>query len=107
MLQYDAEIGFWENKGREQERQVELLQQQISSADNQLRISTEQVISIFLLDCVPTIDCLFRTSQSHGLFIFLAAFAPYFLFVFTWCKFKQGIKQLLLRRIKKKKKKKI
>ncbi|XP_022815369.1 ras association domain-containing protein 8 isoform X2 [Spodoptera litura] len=43
LIKYDAEIGFWENKGREQERQVELLQQQISSADNQLRISTEQV----------------------------------------------------------------
>ncbi|XP_063623430.1 ras association domain-containing protein 8 isoform X3 [Cydia splendana] len=42
LIKYDAEIGFWENKGREQERQVELLQQQISSADNQLRISTEQ-----------------------------------------------------------------
>ncbi|XP_075984696.1 ras association domain-containing protein 8 isoform X2 [Anticarsia gemmatalis] len=43
LIKYDAEIGYWENKGREQERQVELLQQQISSADNQLRISTEQV----------------------------------------------------------------
>ncbi|XP_045779246.1 ras association domain-containing protein 8 isoform X4 [Maniola jurtina] len=43
LIKYDAEIGFWENKGREQERQVELLQQQISSTDNQLRISTEQV----------------------------------------------------------------
>ncbi|XP_045504089.1 ras association domain-containing protein 8 isoform X1 [Colias croceus] len=43
LIKYDAEIGFWENKGREQERQVELLQQQINSADNQLRISTEQV----------------------------------------------------------------
>ncbi|PZC76898.1 ras association domain-containing protein 8 [Helicoverpa armigera] len=43
LIKYDAEIGFWENKGREQERQVELLQQQISSADNQLRIGTEQV----------------------------------------------------------------
>ncbi|XP_063357568.1 ras association domain-containing protein 8 isoform X3 [Cydia amplana] len=42
LIKYDAEIGFWETKGREQERQVELLQQQISSADNQLRISTEQ-----------------------------------------------------------------
>ncbi|XP_026332097.1 ras association domain-containing protein 8 [Hyposmocoma kahamanoa] len=43
LIKYDAEIGYWENKSREQERQVELLQQQISSADNQLRISTEQV----------------------------------------------------------------
>ncbi|KAJ0172268.1 hypothetical protein K1T71_012241 [Dendrolimus kikuchii] len=43
LIKYDAEIGYWENKGREQERQVELLQQQITSADNQLRISTEQV----------------------------------------------------------------
>ncbi|XP_030035167.2 ras association domain-containing protein 8 [Manduca sexta] len=43
LIKYDAEIGYWENKGREQERQVELLQQQIGSADNQLRISTEQV----------------------------------------------------------------
>lgn len=43
LIKYDAEIGYWENKGREQERQVELLQQQISSADNQLRIGTEQV----------------------------------------------------------------
>ncbi|XP_038207484.1 ras association domain-containing protein 8 [Zerene cesonia] len=43
LIKYDAEIGYWENKGREQERQVELLQQQINSADNQLRISTEQV----------------------------------------------------------------
>ncbi|XP_013166337.1 PREDICTED: ras association domain-containing protein 8 isoform X1 [Papilio xuthus] len=43
LIKYDAEIGYWENKGREQDRQVELLQQQISSADNQLRISTEQV----------------------------------------------------------------
>ncbi|XP_045538155.1 ras association domain-containing protein 8 isoform X3 [Papilio machaon] len=43
LIKYDAEIGYWENKGREQERQVELLQQQISTADNQLRISTEQV----------------------------------------------------------------
>ncbi|XP_023945442.1 ras association domain-containing protein 8 isoform X1 [Bicyclus anynana] len=46
LIKYDAEIGFWENKGREQERQVELLQQQISSTDNQLRISTEQVQSL-------------------------------------------------------------
>ncbi|XP_049886144.1 ras association domain-containing protein 8 [Pectinophora gossypiella] len=43
LIKYDAEIGYWENKGREQERQVELLQQQISSADNQLRINSEQV----------------------------------------------------------------
>ncbi|XP_068619586.1 tropomyosin isoform X2 [Battus philenor] len=43
LIKYDAEIGYWENKGREQDRQVELLQQQISSADNQLRINTEQV----------------------------------------------------------------
>ncbi|XP_022113913.1 ras association domain-containing protein 8 isoform X1 [Pieris rapae] len=43
LIKYDAEIGYWENKGREQERQVELLQQQINSADSQLRISTEQV----------------------------------------------------------------
>ncbi|OWR41670.1 hypothetical protein KGM_212488 [Danaus plexippus plexippus] len=43
LIKYDAEIGFWENKGREQDRQVELLQQQISSADNQLRLSAEQV----------------------------------------------------------------
>lgn len=43
LIKYDAEIGYWENKGREQDRQVELLQQQISSADNQLRVSTEQV----------------------------------------------------------------
>ncbi|KAM3961177.1 ras association domain-containing protein 8 isoform 2-T2 [Aphomia sociella] len=43
LIKYDAEIGYWENKGREQDRQVELLQQQISSADNLLRISTEQV----------------------------------------------------------------
>ncbi|XP_059051975.1 ras association domain-containing protein 8 isoform X1 [Achroia grisella] len=43
LIKYDAEIGYWENKGREQDRQVELLQQQINSADNQLRISTEQV----------------------------------------------------------------
>ncbi|KAG7309182.1 hypothetical protein JYU34_005106 [Plutella xylostella] len=43
MIKYDAEIGYWETKGREQDRQVELLQQQISSADSQLRISTEQV----------------------------------------------------------------
>ncbi|KAL4717139.1 hypothetical protein ACJJTC_017026 [Scirpophaga incertulas] len=43
LIKYDAEIGYWENKGREQERQVELLQQQISSADNQLRISADQV----------------------------------------------------------------
>lgn len=43
LIKYDAEIGYWETKGREQERQVELLQQQISSADNQLRVSTEQV----------------------------------------------------------------
>ncbi|XP_050354775.1 ras association domain-containing protein 8 [Nymphalis io] len=46
LIKYDAEIGYWENKGREQERQVELLQQQITSADNQLRISTEQVQSL-------------------------------------------------------------
>ncbi|XP_050680235.1 ras association domain-containing protein 8 [Leptidea sinapis] len=46
LIKYDAEIGFWENKGREQERQVELIQQQISSADNQLRISTEQIQSL-------------------------------------------------------------
>ncbi|KAI5645791.1 ras association (RalGDS/AF-6) domain-containing protein [Phthorimaea operculella] len=43
LIKYDAEIGYWETKGREQERQVELLQQQINSADNQLRISSEQV----------------------------------------------------------------
>ncbi|XP_063529279.1 ras association domain-containing protein 8 isoform X2 [Cydia strobilella] len=50
LIKYDAEIGFWENKGREQERQVELLQQQISSADNQLRISTEQVQALTYLE---------------------------------------------------------
>ncbi|KAJ2954825.1 hypothetical protein O0L34_g3137 [Tuta absoluta] len=43
LIKYDAEIGYWETKGREQERQVELLQQQINSADSQLRISSEQV----------------------------------------------------------------
>ncbi|GBP15232.1 Ras association domain-containing protein 8 [Eumeta japonica] len=47
---YDAEIGYWENKGREQERQVEMLQQQINSADNQLRISTEQVQALTYLE---------------------------------------------------------
>lgn len=42
-FQYDAEIGFWESKGREQQHQVEMIQQQISSSDTQLRVSTEQV----------------------------------------------------------------
>lgn len=50
LIKYDAEIGYWENKGREQERQVELLQQQISSADNQLRISTEQVQALTFVE---------------------------------------------------------
>ncbi|XP_053615555.1 ras association domain-containing protein 8 [Plodia interpunctella] len=50
LIKYDAEIGYWENKGREQERQVELLQQQISSADNQLRISTEQVQALTYIE---------------------------------------------------------
>lgn len=50
LIKFDAEIGYWENKGREQERQVELLQQQISSADNQLRISTEQVQALNYVD---------------------------------------------------------
>ncbi|XP_013186149.1 uncharacterized protein LOC106131568 isoform X2 [Amyelois transitella] len=50
LIKYDAEIGYWENKGREQERQVELLQQQISSTDNQLRISTEQVQALTYIE---------------------------------------------------------
>ncbi|XP_041982993.1 ras association domain-containing protein 8 [Aricia agestis] len=50
LIKFDAEIGFWENKGREQERQVELLQQQITSTDNQLRISTEQAQALNYLE---------------------------------------------------------
>lgn len=50
LIKYDAEIGYWENKGREQDRQVEVIQQQINSADNQLRISTEQIQAITYLE---------------------------------------------------------
>lgn len=48
-LKYDAEIVFWEAKGREQQHQVEMIQQQINSSDAQLRISSEQVNSKFLI----------------------------------------------------------
>ncbi|XP_077289207.1 ras association domain-containing protein 8 isoform X2 [Arctopsyche grandis] len=50
LTKYDAEIVFWEAKGREQQHQVEMIQQQINSSDAQLRISSEQVQSLAYIE---------------------------------------------------------
>jgi hypothetical protein len=43
LLQFDAEIVFWEGKTREQQHQMEFLSQEAARVESAVRLSEEQV----------------------------------------------------------------
>lgn len=45
-FQFDAEIVFWEGKGREQQMQMEFMSQEIMNVGNTSKINSEQVYLI-------------------------------------------------------------
>jgi hypothetical protein len=49
LLQFDAEIVFWEGKAREQQHQLEFLSQEAARVEAAVRLSEEQVcLSVWL-----------------------------------------------------------
>lgn len=50
LIKYDAEIGYWESKGREQDRQADVIQQQICTADAQIRLGAEQAQALSYIE---------------------------------------------------------